>query len=111
MDLLLRAGVFMQTVLNGRWAGPPGSPGAIETSFEWVLAGATNGKPGFNGDVCYFSMVCDVKRRRSYCRRDSKGDPHMITTHVGNGIIKTGGFRLRNTSRPAVGLTGAPCSL
>ena len=33
VDLLLGAGVFVQTVLNGRRAGPPGSPWAIETCF------------------------------------------------------------------------------
>ena len=53
VDLLLGAGVFIQTVLNGWQAGPLGSPWAIDTCFEWVVGGATDSKPKSNEDICY----------------------------------------------------------
>jgi hypothetical protein len=39
IDVLLRVGIFVETLLQGRRIGPPGSPCAFETEFGWVLAG------------------------------------------------------------------------
>ena len=41
-DLLLGADihVFSRVVLHGQQFGPPGSPSAFETQFDWVLSGA-----------------------------------------------------------------------
>ena len=39
IDLLLGVDVFVGTLRQGRWFGPPGSPSAFETGFGWVLAG------------------------------------------------------------------------
>ena len=41
IDILLGVDVFVDSLLNGRKVGPPGSPVAIETIFGWVLAGRT----------------------------------------------------------------------
>jgi hypothetical protein len=42
IDVLLGVDVFVGTVLQGRRAGPPGSPAALETEFGWVLAGSAD---------------------------------------------------------------------
>ena len=34
--------MFAQVMLHGRQWGTPGSPVALVTRFEWVLAGSTN---------------------------------------------------------------------
>ena len=39
IDLLLGVDDFVETLLQGRRVGPPGSPSAFETKFGWVLAG------------------------------------------------------------------------
>ena len=39
IDLLLGVDIFIESLLHGRWVGPPGSPTAFETKFGWVLAG------------------------------------------------------------------------
>ena len=39
IDILLGVDVFVDTLLDGRRIGPPGSPIALETEFGWVLAG------------------------------------------------------------------------
>lgn len=41
IDILLGVDVFVGALLQGRRAGPPGSPIALETKFGWVLAGGT----------------------------------------------------------------------
>ena len=41
IDILLGVDVFVDSLLNGRKVGPPGSPVAIKTIFGWVLAGRT----------------------------------------------------------------------
>ena len=42
IDLLLGADIYADVLLHGRWYGPPGTPTAFETQFEWVLTGRTN---------------------------------------------------------------------
>ena len=42
IDILLGVDVFVDVLLHGRRAGPPGSPVAFETHFGWVLAGNTD---------------------------------------------------------------------
>ena len=39
IDLLLAVDVFIRILLNGWRCGPPGSPTALQTEFDWVLAG------------------------------------------------------------------------
>ena len=34
--------MFVTTLLNGWWSGPPGFPTALKTEFRWVLAGRSD---------------------------------------------------------------------
>ena len=42
VDILLGVDVYANVLLHGRRNGPPGSPVAFETKFDWVLAGRAN---------------------------------------------------------------------
>ena len=42
VDLLLGVDIFTEVLLHCRRTGPPGTPAAFETVFEWVLAGQTS---------------------------------------------------------------------
>ena len=43
--MLLGVNVYVDSLLHGRWCGPPDSPVAFETVFGWVLAGRTQSPP------------------------------------------------------------------
>ena len=45
VDLLLGIDVFVEALLRGRRAGPPGCPVALETVFGWALAGSIDLHP------------------------------------------------------------------
>ena len=41
IDMFLSINIFMDVILHGQRSGPPGTPIAFETCFEWVLTGST----------------------------------------------------------------------